>query len=233
MSMAGFLADLRFALRSLRGRPGVSLAVVLTLTLGIGANSALFSVVRGVLLRQLPVADPERMAVVYQDDRVSGTEREPFSVPDYYDLAARARSFAGLAAYAGTPMTLGRDGTEPARVNATGVTHGFFTLLGAPPVLGRGFATAEGVPGGPRVAILSDALWRGRFLADPAVLGRVLRLDDDAYTVIGVAPAGLDLPGQATDVWLPLQLGPTSTPRSRHNVTVIVRLSPSDAVGAD
>jgi putative ABC transport system permease protein len=231
MSMAGFLADLRFALRSLRCRPGVSLAVVLTLTLGIGANSALFSVVRGVLLRQLPVADPDRIVVVYQDDRVSGTEREPFSVPDYYDLAARARSFAGLAAYAATPMTLGRDDTEPARVNTTGVTHGSFTLLGAPPALGRGFAAAEGVPGGPRVAILSDALWRGRFLADPAVLGRALRLDDDTYSVIGVAPAGLDLPGQATDIWLPLQLGPTSTPRSRHNVTVIGRLSPSVSVG--
>ncbi len=232
MSTAGLLADLRFALRSLRGRPGVSLAVVLTLTLGIGANTALFSVVRGVLLSGSPVADPDRIVMVYQDDRVTGTKREAFSVPDYYDLTARGRSFAGLAAYAGMPMTLGRDGTEPARVNATGVTHGFFALLGGPPALGRGFVETEDVPGGPKVAILSDALWRGRFLADTAILGRTLRLDDGAYTVIGVAPARLDLPGPATDVWLPLQLGPTSTPRSRHNVAVIGRLAPGVSIGA-
>ena len=229
--MAGFLADLRFALRALRRRPGVSLAVLLTLTLGIGANTALFSVVRGVLLRQLPVVDPDRTVMVYQHDRVSGTEREPFSVPDYYDLAARGRSFAGLAAYAGMPVTLGRDGTDPTRVNATGVTHAFFTLLGGPPALGRGFAEAEDAPGGSKVAILSDALWRGRFLADTAILGRTLRLDDGAYTVIGVAPAQLDLPGPATDVWLPLQVGPTSTPRSQHNVMVIGRLSPGVSIG--
>ncbi|MBA3318713.1 MAG: ABC transporter permease, partial [Gemmatimonadales bacterium] len=218
--------DLRFALRSLRRRPGVSLAVALTLTLGIGANTALFTVVRGVLLRPLAIADPDEVAIVYQHDRISKTEREPFSAPDYYDLAARARSFAALAAYAGMPMTLGRDGSDPAPVNATGVTWGFFRLLGMAPVLGRGFAESEDLPGGPRVAVLSDALWRGRFLADSAVLGRVLVLDDAAYTVIGVAPPRLGLPGLTTDVWLPLQLGPTSTPRSRHNVSVIGRLSP-------
>jgi putative ABC transport system permease protein len=228
--MDGFLADLRFALRALRRHAGVSLAVVLTLTLGIGANTALFSVVRGVLLRQLPVADPSRTVMVYQHDRVSGTERERFSVPDYYDLAERGRSFAGLAAFAGTPMTLGQDGADPVPVDATAVTGGFFTLLGRPPALGRGFAEAEDVPGGPKVAVLSDALWRGRFLADTTILGRTLRLDDGPYTVVGVAPPGLDLPGQTTDVWLPLQLGPTSTPRSQHNVTVIGRLSPGVSI---
>jgi putative ABC transport system permease protein len=225
MIMAGFLADLRFAMRSLRSRPGVSLAVVLTLMLGIGANTALFTVVRGVLLRPLPVADPDRVVMVYQYDRISGTEREPFSVPDYYDLVARGRSFSGVAAFEATPMTLGRDGDQPLRVTTTGVTRGFFDLLGAPAVMGRAFAESEDLPGGARVAVLSDGLWRGRFLADSAILGHSVRLDDAIYTIIGVAPPGLDLPGNATDVWVPLQLGPTSTPRSRHNVTVVGRLA--------
>lgn len=232
MSMGGFLTDLRFALRSLRGRPGVFLAVVLTLTLGIGANTALFSVVRGVLLRPLPVADQDRMVMIYQYDRISGTEREPFSIPDYYDLAARGRSFAGVAAYAATPMTLGRDGDDPMRVNATGVTHTFFGIMGTSPTLGRGFAEAEDVPGGPKVAVLSDGLWRGRFLGDSVILGRTLRLDGTAFTIIGVAPPQVDLPGQPTDVWLPLQLGPTSTPRSRHNVMAIGRLSQGASLAA-
>jgi putative ABC transport system permease protein len=225
MMVAGLVADLRFALRSLRSRPGISLAVLLTLTLGIGANTALFSVVRGVLLRPLPVTDPDQVVMVYQYDRISGTEREPFSVPDYFDLLARGRSFSGTAAFEATPMTLGRDRGEPLRVTATGVTQGFFDLLGAPPVMGRTFTESEDVPGGAKVAVLSNELWRSRFLGDSTILGHSLRLDDAIYTVIGVAPPGLDLPGQATDVWLPLQLGPTSTPRSRHNVMVVGRLS--------
>ena len=223
--MAGLLADLRFALRSLHSRRGVSLAIVLTLTLGIGANTALFSVVRGVLLRPLPVADPDRVVMVYQYDRISGTEREPFSVPDYYDLAARGRSFTGVAAYATTPMTLGRDGADPVRIEATAVTHEFFGLLGAAPTLGRDFVEAEDVSGGSKVAILSDALWRGRFLADSTIVGHTLRLDGGAYTIVGVAQPRVDLPGHVTDIWLPLQLSPTSTPRSRHNVMVLGRLA--------
>jgi predicted permease len=225
MTMSGLRTDLRFAFRSLRCRPGVSLAVVLTLTLGIGANTALFSVVRGVLLRPLPVADQDRMVMVYQDDRISGTEREPFSIPDYYDLAARGRSFAVVAAYAATPMTLGREGDDPVRVDVTGVTHGFFRLMGTPPAAGRDFAEAEDAPGAAKVAILSDELWRGRFLGDSGILGGTLRLDGDAYTIVGVAQPRLDIPGQATDIWVALQLGPASTPRSRHNVTVIGRLA--------
>ena len=225
--MSGLGADFRFALRSLRRRPGVSLAVVLTLTLGIGANTALFSVVSGVLLRPLPVADQDRVVMLHQYDRISGTEREPFSVPDYYDLAQRGRSFAAVAAFADLPMTLGRDGGDPLPVNATGVTHNFFRLMGSAPALGRGFVEAEDAPGGARVAVLSQALWRGQFLADSGVLGRTVRLDGSPYTVVGVAPPHVDLPGLATDVWLPLQADPTSSSRSRHDVSVVGRLAPS------
>jgi putative ABC transport system permease protein len=100
-----------------------------------------------------------------------------------------------------------------------------FRLLGTPPRLGRDFTVADDVPGGPRVVVLSDAIWRSRFLSDPAVIGRGVRLDDGLYTVVGVAPAGLELPGTVTDLWVPLQHGPASTPRSLHNVLVIGRLT--------
>jgi predicted permease len=222
---SGLGSDLRFAVRSLRQRRSISLAVVATLTLGIGATSALFSVVYAVLLRPLPVADPDRVVMVYQQDRISGTLREPFSVPDYYDLAARARSFDALGAFTNGPVTIAGEGVEPSSVLATRVTHGLFRLLGTPPRLGRGFTVADDVPGGPKVVVLSDPIWRSRFLADPEVIGRGVRLDDGIYTVVGVAPAGLELPGIATDLWVPLQHGPASTPRTLHNVLVIGRLT--------
>jgi hypothetical protein len=217
--------DLRFAVRSLRQQRGIPLAVVATLTLGRGATSALFSVVYAVLLRPLPVADPERVVMVYQQDRITGTLREPSSIPDYYDLAARARSFDALGAFTNGPMTIGGEGAEPGSVNATRVTHGPFRLLGTPPRLDRDFTVADDVPGGPKVVVLNDALWRSRFLADPGAVGRSVRLDDGPYTVVGIAPAGVELPGIATDLWVPLQHGPTSTPRTLHNVLVVGRLA--------
>ena len=222
---SGLGSDLRFAVRSLRLRRGISLAVVATLTLGIGATTALFSVVYAVLLRPLPVADPERLVMVYQQDRITGTLREPSSIPDYYDLAARARSFEAVGAFTSGPMTIGGEGVEPASVNATRVTAGLFRLLGTPPRLGRDFTAADDLPGGPKVVVLSDALWRSRFLADPGAVGRSVRLDDGLYMVIGVAPADVGLPGIATDLWVPLQLGPSSTPRTLHNVLVVGRLA--------
>jgi predicted permease len=222
---AGLVSDLRFAVRSLRQRRGISLAVIATLGLGIGATSALFSVVYAVLLRPLPVADPERVVMVYQQDRITGTVREPSSVPDYYDLAARARSFETLGAFTSGPVTIGAKGVEPASVNATRVTHGLLRLLGTPPRLGRDFTVADDAPDGPKVVVLSDALWRSRFLADPGAVGRSVRLDDGLYTVVGVAPPGVELPGIATDLWVPLQHGPASTPRTLHNVLVVGRLA--------
>jgi predicted permease len=224
-SWSGLGTDLRFAARSLRQRRGISFAVVATLTLGIGATSALFSVVYAVLLRPLPVADPDRVVMVYQQDRISGTLREPSSIPDYYDLAARARSFDALAAFTNGPVTIAGEGVEPSSVRATRVTHGLFRLLGTPPRSGRDFTVADDVPGGPKVVVLSDAIWRSRFLSDPGVIGRGVRLDDGLYTVVGVAPAGLELPGIPTDLWVPLQHGPASTPRTLHNVQLMGRLT--------
>jgi predicted permease len=218
-------SDLRAAARSLRGRPGLSLAMVATLALGIGAVTALFSVVDAVLLRRLPFGDSGRLVMIHQFDRVSGTTREASSVPDFYDLAARARSFTAVAAFASSSVSLAGAGGAPRRLNATGVSHSYFPTLELQPLLGRGVLPEEDRPGGARVAVLSEELWRSGFGADAGVLGRPIRLDDESYIIVGVMPRGSSLPGAAADVWVSLQLGPSSTPRSLHNILVVGRLA--------
>ncbi len=196
-----------------------------TLALGIGAVTALFSVVDAVLLQRPPFGEPDRLVMVYQHDRISGTTREPASVPDYYDLVARARGFESLAAFATVQVSVAAAGAEPARLTATQVSHSFFPTIRLAPILGRGPLPEEDRPGGARVAVLSERLWRSRFAADPAVLGNSIRLDDESYTIVGIAPDGAELPDAEADLWVPLQLGPASTPRSLHNVLVIGRLA--------
>jgi putative ABC transport system permease protein len=228
--MNGILQDLRFALRSLTRRPALAASVVMTLALAIGANSALFSVVTGILLRPPPFEQPDRLEMLYESDRISGTDHEGASVPDYYDLRSRSRSLEELAAFVATPVNLTDGANEPIQVTATSASHTLFPLLGTRLRLGRSFRPAEDRPGGDLVAILSEELWRARFGSDSAVLGRTVRLDDSLYTIIGVAPAGMALPGQIADVWVPLQMGPTSLPRGVHNVLLLSRLRPGIAL---
>ena len=213
-------------------RSGVLVAVVLTLALAIGANTAFYSVVRGVLLRPLPFSAPDRIVLVSEFDRISGTTREPFSVPDYYDLRGRTRAFADLAGFASRPYSLAGSEGEPEQVVVTAVSAGYFGLLGVEPLRGRVFAAAEDEPGGPRVVLLGESLWRRRFGAAPNLVGRTVQLDGEPYTVLGIAPATAELPGEGSQVWLPLQLGPTSQPRSLHNVRVLGRLAPGASVAS-
>jgi putative ABC transport system permease protein len=213
-------------------RSGVLVAVVLTLALAIGANTAFYSIVRGVLLRPLPFTAPDRVVLVSEFDRISGTTREAFSVPDYYDLRARTPVFAGLAGFASRPYSLAGDGSEPEQVVVTAVSADYFGLLGVEPLRGRVFAAAEDQPGGPRVALLGEGVWRRRFAGDPGVVGRTVQLDGEPYVVLGIAPGTAELPGEGSQVWLPLQLGPTSQPRSLHNVRVLGRLAPGASVAS-
>jgi len=224
--------DLRLAARSLRANPGFTLIVIFTLALGIGASTAIFSVVHRVLLVPLPFAAPEEVVMVWENDRLTGTTREASSVPDFYDFEERSRSFAALAAYARSEMNSIREGGEPARVSAARVSHDLISLLGVTPRLGRSIQASEDQPGGARVALLSDDYWRRSFGADPRALGRVLNLDDEPYEIVGVLPAGLDFPDRDTDVWLPLQQGRDSAPRSRHWIDVVGRLAPGVTVAA-
>ncbi len=188
--MDSLVRDARLALRSLSRRPGFSLVVIFTLALGIGATTAIFSVVNAVLLTPLPFADPGALVMVWENDRQTGTERESSSVPDYYDFRQRSRSFTDLAAFSRGEMNLARVDGEPVRAAAAAVTHNLTALLGVSPTLGRAISEAEDRPGGERVTLLADGFWRRSYGADPGVLGRTLVLDDEPYTVVATSWSG-------------------------------------------
>jgi predicted permease len=209
--MNGLLQDLRYALRGLRQRPGFALVAVVTLALGIGANTAIFSIANGVLLRPLPYAEPDRLVMLW-----GHRAQEPLaelSVPEYWDLSERTRTLTGLAAFADGSMSLTGDGA-PERLRVGFMTATAPGVLGAAPVRGRGFTVAEDLPGRPLAVLLSDGLWRRRFGADPSVIGRTLTLDDAPATVVGIMPPDFQLPshfgGAAMELWAPLQLDPAA-----------------------
>ncbi|MBI2402671.1 MAG: ABC transporter permease [Gemmatimonadetes bacterium] len=243
------LNDFRYALRSLRNAPGFTAAAVLTLALGIGANTAIFSVVDGVLLRPAPFEDIGRLVMVWETDRKSGTTREPASVPDYLDFRQRATRFAELAAFAGTEVNLTPDDGDPARLAALAVTHEFLSVLGLSPVVGRGFTEEEDRPGGPAVVLISEDLWERLFQRDPAVVGRTVRLNDVPRTIVGVLPRGgdfgmlqilkaaaysrgfADRGGRVqVDAWAPLRPNPAANPRDNHPIFVLGRLNAGASV---
>jgi len=203
--MDTLLRDLRFALRMMLKHPGFTLVAALTLALGIGANTAIFSVVDGILLRPLPYADPERLSMVTIDRSDLGP-RFTLSEADFLILHEQMRSFESLAAIRTERLNLTGSG-EPERVFAMWVTADFFSTLGVPPARGRAFVRNEDRPGTPPVAVVSDALWRQHFSADPGAIGRTITLNDQAFTVVGVMPPGFNFL-RDVDVWPILQMNP-------------------------
>ena len=180
--------DVRFALRGLLRSPGFTLVALLTLALGIGANSAIFSVVRSVLLRPLPYPDADRLVQLWTDHRSRGrAQPEWLSPPEFFDWRDRNRTFATMAAYTSWGPDLTGAG-EPEALGGVIVTGDWFKLLGTTPGLGRLLTPADDDAGAQPVIVLSDALWRRRFGADPGVLGRVLQLNGEPWTVVGVLP---------------------------------------------
>jgi len=222
--MHALLLDLRFALRVLRKSPGFALAVVLTLALGIGANTAVFSLVNALLLRPLPFREPDRIAHLSES---SPSLREKYlhvSVPDFNDWAARTRSFSGMAASYELPVDLSREG-DPERVSAAVVSPDAFGVLGVRPVLGRGFRPEEGIRGNHRVVLLGDRIWRGRFGADPGIVGKQLSINRAEFTVAGVMPPGMRFPEYA-ELWMPLAPDPATVRRDDRYLDVVARLRP-------
>ena len=223
--------DVRFAARALLKNAGFSAVIVLTLALGIGTTTAIFSVVNGVLLRPLPYKDPDRLAMIWENDRATGTVREAASVPDFFDFQARTRTFSDMAMFAVVgPATMTGDDGEPRQVGASGVGHNLAEVLGISPQIGRDIGATEDQPGGELVAVLADGFWHSAFNGDPSVLGKSIRLDGQTYTIVGVLPAGLDFPSKRTDLWVPLQQGPTTVPRATHWVRQIGRIAPGFTV---
>ena len=217
--------DLRFAATALARRPLFAGAVVATLALGIGGNVALFSIVDGVLLRPLPYEDPERLVVVWENDRLRGSEREAVSAPDFRDFVLMSRSFESLVARERLDRTLGTL-TEPVRVSSARVGAGYFEMLGVRALVGRTFLPEEERPGNERVVVVTEGVWRERFAADPAAVGRPVLLDGEPFTLVGVVPAEARVPGLRDQIFEPLAFGPDDRFRGRHNLRVFARLKP-------
>ena len=191
--METLLRDIRYGIRTLLKRPGLTAIAVLTLALGIGANTAIFSVVNAVLLRSLPYPNPEQLVRVGGANLKTGVNIQTFSPPDFYDWRDRNHVFEGMAAYDGWSPSLTGAG-EPERISAARVSANFFDLLKVNPAYGRTFLPHEEQRGNHMVVILSHDLWQRRFGSDPNVVGRNVTLNNQSYMVIGVMPAGFESP---------------------------------------
>ncbi|HYH95618.1 ABC transporter permease [Hyalangium sp.] len=221
--MAELLEDVRFAARILRKNPGFTAVAILTVALAIGANTAIFSVVNGVLLRPLPFQEPEQLFQVIR--RNADGISPSVSVPQYTFFSAQGEPFSKLTAYPAlnSGFNLSGDGL-PERVMGARVTQPFFEVLGVPPALGRGFLPEEDIPGGPRVVVLGHGLWQRRFAGSPDVLGRSIALNGEPYTIVGVTRPGFHHPEQA-QLWTPAQLDLAST-EDAHYLVALGRLKP-------
>jgi putative ABC transport system permease protein len=211
--MTTCLYDLRHAVRTLRRYPGFCAVVVLTLGLGIGINTATFSVVNAVLFRPLGFPEPDRLVALHANMPWAGLEHAPFSAPDFVDLAREQQSFTGAAAYVNTPFELS-GGSAPTRIDAAKVSANLFSVLDVTPALGRGFRPDEDRPG-VDVAVLSWGLWQAQYRGDPAIVGATVMLDRRPYTVIGVMPATFEFPrrgpavgNRPASVWVPMAFTP-------------------------
>jgi predicted permease len=229
--MSSVLSDLRHACRVLLKAPMFTAFTVITLAFGIGANSAIFSLVNAVLLRPLGYAEPERLMLVYEG--FGGPQKAGVSPPDFADLTTLQGPFSGLGAYRTTQYELSGMG-EPERITGVRVSASVFPILGVPPAMGRTFAESEDQPGRD-VAVLSHGLWQRRFAGDPSAVGRTITLDRRLYTVVGVMPAAFQFPkrgpqinGEPAQVWTPLALDPFERSQNArgmmYNHTVIGRL---------
>ncbi|MCA1610082.1 MAG: ABC transporter permease [Acidobacteria bacterium] len=232
------IQDLRHALRTLARSPGFAAAAIATLALGIGANTAIFSIVRSVLWRPLPFADSERLVRVGHVRPSSVRPDDTFSPQDFDDLVRTPAGFSRVAAFNFVPGLTGMNLTgsgEPARIQTAFVSGSFFSTLGAPAALGRTLASEEDVSGRDRVVVLSRGLWASRFGADRGIVGRTVRLDGKPFTVAGVMPEDFAFPSRAVDAWVPLSLvGEDDVPHKRHVrwFAVVARLSPGVSLAA-
>jgi len=229
--MRTLLRDVRFGLRTLLKRPGFTAVAVVTLALGIGANTAIFSLVSAVLVRPLKYRESERLVTVWESATAAGFSRDTPAPGNYADWKAQNRVFEGLAATRQLTFDL-TGGGEPETLLAYGVEASFFPLLGVEPALGRTFLAEEDAPGGPRVAVLSQGLWLRRFGGDRSVLGRDILLSGEKHTVVGVMPAGFQFLSPSVELWTPLALTPQQlSDRQGHYLEVIARLKPGVTVG--
>jgi putative ABC transport system permease protein len=219
--------DLRFAGRQLAKAPGFTIAAVATLALGIGANTAMFSLVNGILLRPLPYEEPGRLVHVWEAPRPG--QRNSVSPGVFSDWREHATTLESLAAFSFVDWNLTGEG-GPERVNGVRISASGLRILRARPVLGRLFAPDEDQPGKDKVVVLTDRIWRRRFGGDAGIVGRGLRLNAESHTVVGVLPRGF-LPWEKPDFVVPLAIEPPlAANRGNHYLRVIGRLAPGVSV---
>ncbi|MEM7350749.1 MAG: ABC transporter permease [Acidobacteriota bacterium] len=223
--MGTFIQDLRFAARTLVKRPGFAAVAVLTLALGIGANTAIFSIVYGIMLKPLPLPEPQQLVTVWENREARGGPVDEWTNgANFLDWRERNRVFESLAVYGGWNADLSGAG-EPERLLGEIVSPEYFRLLGMAPARGRDFQAAEGQPGAEGVVVLSHELWQRRFGADPEIVGRSLTLNDSSFNVIGVLPAGFRSPfSPDARVWRTRTIDPSSDDRGNAYLRVVGRL---------
>jgi putative ABC transport system permease protein len=241
--MDRLIQDTRYAIRTFLRQPTMTLTALGALALGIGANTAVFSVVYAVLLKPLPFADADRLVVVWETNESRGVPLMSVAPPNLDDWRRQAQSFTDIAAFTRTSLTLAGDAEVEAEQLETGrVTGTLFDLLDVRPASGRGFTTADERAASPPTVILSDGLWRRRFGSDPSIVGRTLQLGGRAVEVVGIMPARFQFPPpiafeaiklpEPADIWIPLREKEFSYQRGAHFLTTIARLKPGAAVAS-
>ncbi|MGE5276119.1 MAG: ABC transporter permease [Acidobacteriota bacterium] len=234
--MTDFVSDLRYGARALRRSPGFTAVALVTIALGVGANTAIFSVVNAILFRPLSFPEPERLVAVFQTLPSQGIDQNGVSYPNYADWARRARSFEDLAAIRMHDYTLTGQG-DPALVAAGTVTSNLFRMLRVRPLLGRGLTESDDAPGAPSVAVLGERLWRSRYGGDPSIIGKSITLDDLPCTVVGVVSASFKTPPEnpPAELWLPLShdpvFGDLRQRRAGHYLRAVARLKKGVSIG--
>lgn len=222
--------DIRFGLRLMAKKPGFTLVAVVALALGIGANTAIFSVVNAVLLSPLPYQHSERLVWMWGTNPVAGIKKETASLPDFNDWRTQSQSFEEMAGFTNTALTLTGE-QEPERIPGAVITSNFFSVLGVRPIMGREFTSEENGPNGARVVIISHSLWQRRFGGNPKIVGQTITLNGGAYQVVGVLPAGFKNPvpteRNVTELWIPLPMNLDSTGRRSDFLSVVGRLKPN------
>ena len=227
MSIEVLLQDVRFGVRVLRRSAGFTTTCIILLALGIGANTAIFSVVSSVFLRPLPFPDPDRLVLVWDDFTPrGGPARVEASLPDYVEWKARSRSFADLAVLTTGSFSLTGRG-DPAKLNGIRTSSNLFSVLGLPAVVGRPLVPSDDSPSGEPVVVISETLWRTRFGADPSLVGRSLLLNGIAHTVVGVVPASFPFPDPEVALWVPARFTPEQWSQTfSYYAYVVGRLKP-------
>jgi len=217
--MQALVRDLRYGMRSLRNRPGLTIVAILALTLGIGLTTMMASIVYGALLKGLPFPDGDRIVIVQRTNPARGITPEPLPIQDYADYKAQQHTFTDLGAFApGSMFVSGGDKAE--RFDGSWISANAFDIVGVRPLLGRTFRAGEDTPAGEKVAIIAFSMWQDRYGRDPAIVGRSIRVNGVPTTIVGVMPERFAFP-IFDEIWLPLQTDPLATPRGQGQVVQV------------